>query len=59
MPEYAVISFGNSSVRSASNIEQSAYNKGSTIPIFCSLSNVKIEIGVHSEPVPAVVGIVR
>ena len=53
----AVICAGKPVVKLASKIAVSAYNTGETMPVLVVSPVVTMEIGVTSEPVPAVVGI--
>jgi hypothetical protein len=57
MPVAAVTLGGRPVVNSASRMVRSAYNCGDTTPALVASPVVTIEIGVTSEPVPAVVGI--
>ena len=56
MPVAAVVCDGTESVRVGSRSAISGRIKGDTTPIFSLLPVVMIEIGVTSDPVPAVVG---
>ena len=56
MPVAAVTAAGRPTVSSASRIAQSGRSCGATTPFFSAAPVVTIEIGVTSEPVPAVVG---
>ena len=56
MPVAAVTGGGSPSVRSASSTAQSGRSGGETTPFFSPAPVVTIEIGVTSDPVPAVVG---
>ncbi|MNC50083.1 hypothetical protein D3C75_993020 [compost metagenome] len=57
IPVAAVICAGRPEVNVASRIATSAYKMGETIPVLVVSPVVTIEMGVTSEPVPAVVGI--
>ncbi len=56
MPVAAVTCGGRPSVSSGSSTAQSGRSFGATTPFFSVVGVVTIEIGVTSEPVPAVVG---
>ena len=56
MPVAAVTAAGRPVVRVASSTAQSGSNCGETTPFFSAAPVVTMEIGVTSEPVPAVVG---
>ena len=56
IPVAAVICAGKSLVKFASKMAISAYRIGETIPVLVVSPVVTMDIGVTSEPVPAVVG---
>ena len=56
MPVAAVMCAGKFWVKFASKIATSAYKTGDTMPVLVVSPVVIIEMGVTSEPVPAVVG---
>ena len=55
-PVAAVTWLGRPTVSCASKIAKSGSRRLETMPVFCVAPVVTIEIGVTSEPVPAVVG---
>ena len=55
-PVAAVTAAGRPSVRSGSSSAMSGRSRGETTPILVCAPVVTMEIGVTSEPVPAVVG---
>ncbi|MCY1440385.1 hypothetical protein D9M71_566580 [compost metagenome] len=56
MPVIAVMAGGTPNVSVPSRSATSGSSRGDTTPFFSSFGVVRMEIGVTSEPVPAVVG---